>query len=95
MLSSTLRTSKLRKMSKKYYRTDHLFPKSNFITGAGTLFNLTGNFYSFNTCDTAEEADARAIESDWGVVGLDLKKVMGEISVEDIKRNSQLFECEK
>lgn len=82
-------------MSKKYYRTDYLFPKSNFITGAGTIFNVAGNTFSFNRSESGEEADFRAIESDWGVIGLDLKKVMTEITVKNVKENPQLLECEK
>lgn len=67
----------------KRYRTDFLFPKSSFITGMGSVFDLTGNYYSFNTSKTTSIADFKAIQSDWGVVGQDI-----ESSVEEVNRYS-------
>lgn len=67
-------------MSKiKRYRTDFLFPKSSFITGMGSIFDLTGNYYTFNTSKTASEADFTAIRSDWGMVGQDIEKSVNEV----------------
>lgn len=63
-------------MSKKYYATDHLFPRTNSIIGAGSVFNIAGNYFEFNYSSAAEEADSRAIESDWGVIGLDLEQAV-------------------
>ncbi len=65
-------------MSKKYYMTDHLFPRTNSIIGAGSIFNIAGNYFEFNYSSSDEEADSKAIESDWGTVGCDLEKVMAE-----------------
>ena len=45
----------------------------------GSVFDLTGNYYSFNTSKTPEQADFKAIESDWGVVGDDIKKSVDEM----------------
>jgi hypothetical protein len=42
----------------------------------GSIFNMAGNYFSFNTSSSDEEADARAIESDWGTIGLDLVKAI-------------------
>ncbi|MEJ7685102.1 MAG: hypothetical protein WKG06_46105 [Segetibacter sp.] len=63
-------------MSKKYYITDHLFPRTNSIIGAGSVFNIAGNYFSFNTSPSAEEADAKAIESDWGTIGMDIQNIV-------------------
>lgn len=68
----------MKKIYRKY-RTDFLFPNSSFITGMGSVFDLTGNYYSFNTSKTPEQADFKAIESDWGVVGDDIKKSVDEM----------------
>jgi len=62
----------------KIYRTDYLFVNTNFIIGAGSVLNLGGNYFEFNRSRTPEEADARAIESDWGVVGNDIRAAIEE-----------------
>ncbi|MDT0608018.1 hypothetical protein [Croceitalea rosinachiae] len=69
----------MKKVLRKY-RTDFLFPKSSFITGMGSAFDFTGNYYSFNTSKTPELADYKAMQSDWGMVGEDIK-----VSVDEIK----------
>lgn len=63
-------------MWKKHYTTDHLFPRTNIVIGMGSIFNIAGNYFNFNTSLSDEEADGKAIESDWGVVGLDIEKAM-------------------
>ncbi len=63
-------------MSKKYYTTDYLFPRTNSLIGAGSVFNLAGNYFQFNYSLSAEEADYKAIESDWGVIGVDLEETV-------------------
>jgi hypothetical protein len=70
-------------MSKKKYRTDYLFPKSNFLIGMGSVLDLSGSYYTFNISETEKEADRKAIESDWGMVGQDMKQAMG-VSCKDI-----------
>ncbi len=65
-------------MSKKKYRTDFLFPRTNMLIGAGSIFNLAGNYFEFNTSKTEQEADFKALENDWGVIGMDLCAVMNE-----------------
>ncbi len=54
------------------YRSDFLFPESNFLIGVGSLGNVRGNYYDFNFSESAEDADYKAILSDWGTIGLDL-----------------------
>jgi len=58
------------------YKTDFLFQKNNALVGAASAFNLAGNFFDYNTSGTENEADMKAIENDWGVVGQDLTKVI-------------------
>ena len=52
-------------MSKKKYKTGFLYPKNNGWVGAGSIFNIAGNYFDFNYSHTPEEADAKAIENDW------------------------------
>ncbi len=53
-------------------RTNFLTPETGFVIGFGSALNVAGNYYRFNTSPTAAEADARALRSDWVMVGQDL-----------------------
>jgi hypothetical protein len=57
------------------YKTNILFHRPSFIDGIGSIFNLAGNYFEFNYSKSGEEADRKAIESDWGMVGYDIRKV--------------------
>jgi hypothetical protein len=60
-------------------QTDFLVPRMTWLTGAGTVLNLAGNYYCHNVSETEEQADARALFSDWSMVGQDLQTVRSEI----------------
>jgi hypothetical protein len=59
----------------KKYRTDFLTANS-FLIGMGSIFNIAGNYFKYNSSDTAEEADGLAIANDWHVVGQDINDAM-------------------
>lgn len=72
---------------KSLSRTDYLLPKSNFLTGFGTVINIFGNYFSYNYSESDEAADAKAIYSDWSVVGKDIEKSKNRFrkkSIEDL-----------
>lgn len=79
-------------MSRKKFRTDFLSPRSHFWMGAGTVFNLPGNYFQFNKSSSEEEADFRAIESDWGVAGQDIEEAMNAIENTIKKRDKNQLE---
>lgn len=54
------------------YCSDFLFPVNNFIIGMGSVLSIWGNYFEFNTSETYQKADYKAILSDWGTTGLDL-----------------------
>jgi len=56
--------------------TDFLTPRSSVVTGMGTLLNLAGAYYVYNISPTPEEADRRALASDWEIVGQDFRHVL-------------------
>jgi len=62
--------------SETQYSTDMLFSQADFVMGAGSVLNLDGSYFKYNTSPSGEEADYIAIKSDWGVVGQDLKKAL-------------------
>ncbi len=62
----------------QYLQNLRLVTRPNFFKGAGSVFNLSGIYYMFNYTKSEEEADYRALRSDWVAVGRDLMKVMDE-----------------
>ena len=66
-------------MKNKKYITGFLFTSPSFLTGAGTVINLAGNYYEFNTCSSGIEADEMAIEHDFRMIGQDITDIMEDI----------------
>lgn len=62
--------------SKASARTDFLFARPSFGSGFARALDLCGNFDAYNSSATEEEADERAIASDWLVVGKDLREAL-------------------
>jgi len=69
----------------KQARSDFLFPQNSFLIGMGSALNLGGNYFYYNTSRTTHGADARALSSDWEVVG---KLIMD--SIHQFKANNHL-----
>lgn len=57
----------------KSYRSDRLFVSPSFLIGMGSIFNIAGNYYSYNDSQDECGADSNAIASDWGAIGLDIR----------------------
>jgi hypothetical protein len=49
-----------------------LFAESSFLEGFARVLDLGANLSLYNSSRTGEEADFRAIKSDWQIVGKDL-----------------------
>jgi len=62
--------------SVKKFKTNQLFPRTGFLTGMGSVLNISGKYFDFNYSKSDAEADAEAIASDWGMVGQDLQHVL-------------------
>ncbi|MEO5916522.1 MAG: hypothetical protein ABIS50_19960 [Luteolibacter sp.] len=56
--------------------TDFLTARSSFITGAGSAFAIAGNYFDFNRSQTPDLADARALRSDWRIIGQDMDRAI-------------------
>lgn len=65
-----------------YYKTDYLFPNMSFISGMGSIIDLSGNYFEYNLSESSEEADRKAIHSDWQVIGQDIYSVFKKINEE-------------
>jgi hypothetical protein len=64
----------------RLFKTNILFHRPSFIDGIGSIFDIAGNYYKFNDQKSGEEADRKAIESDWGVVGNDIRQATKRIN---------------
>lgn len=60
-------------------RTDFLFADESFLTGMATVLDIGGSTPNFNTSANGEEADAKAIYSDWAMVGKDISNAIEAI----------------
>lgn len=63
-------------MKTRRFTTGFLFSTPSFLSGAGSVINLAGNFYEYNSCDTGFEADEMAIENDFRMIGQDIYDVL-------------------
>ena len=62
-------------------KTDFLVAAPSLISGAGRLFDWYGQFDEYNVSRSPAEADAKAMASDWSVVGEDIRDAMAEFEV--------------
>jgi hypothetical protein len=67
------------------HRTDHLFTKRNFWTGLSSILNVFGGDKKFNTSRSSQEADIKALRSDWEMIGQDFKESMSKTLLKDFE----------
>ena len=63
-------------------RTDYLYATPSFWSGVARLLDLFGQFDTYNDSAADEVADARALYSDWHIVGQHLADAMTRIELE-------------
>lgn len=56
----------------KKVKSDFLFAQPSFSSGVARNLDLWGQFDDYNRSETSAEADAKAIASDWLVIGQDI-----------------------
>lgn len=59
-------------------RTDFLFAIPSFISGMASVLDLGATLVQYNESFTPAEADFKAMQADWGVVGMDIIAAMNE-----------------
>ena len=79
-------------MFKRKLRTDFLTSQGSLSIGAGSVFNLAGSYFIFNNSDSGAEADARALENDWYMVGQDMQQAICFYEDEVNKANAKQLE---
>lgn len=53
--------------------TFRLFARPSFIEGMGRILDMGNSLNTYNRDDAPEMADKRSLESDWRMVGRDIK----------------------
>jgi len=59
-------------------KSDFLVSSPSFASGAARLFDWYGVYDSYNRSRNGQEADAKAMFSDWRLVGQDINDAMVE-----------------
>ena len=73
-------------MEKQKFSTFYLIKRQgSFLTGLATVLNIGGNFFEYDYSESGQEADRKAIQNDWGVVGQDLEYAIGKFEKENPK----------
>jgi hypothetical protein len=68
----------------KTISSDFLFARPSFWSGVGRLLNLWGKYDQYNTSRSIEEADMRALYSDWRITGEDVRDAWVEYHKQNI-----------
>jgi len=63
---------------KKRRQTGFLYSTPSFLSGVGSVMNIAGDFYEYNTC---ENPDHTAIYNDFAMVGQDIKDAFEKIRI--------------
>ena len=63
-------------MRKSFYITVYLFSRGSFVIGMGSILSVFSPSFTFNGSSSDASADRTAIESDFGVVGKDIERVI-------------------
>lgn len=58
--------------------TDFLFAQPNFFRGFGKVLDLGSTRNVYNTSQSGQEADFKALQSDWMMIGNDIRKAIFE-----------------
>ncbi len=55
------------------FKTDFLTVTSTFLIGMGSVLNIGGDHFPYKRSATPEDADSIALESDWAIIGQDIR----------------------
>ena len=68
------------------HKTDFLFAQPGFIRGMGRALDLGSTKNVYNGSSSADEADFRALKSDWTIVGDDIRRASHQHGRKKAKR---------
>ena len=70
-------------------RPDFLFAMPSWLSGAARTLDVAGQFDEYNDSKTGQDADSRALHSDWRSVGDSILAAMARIAHESQKSTSK------
>lgn len=68
------------------YYTDFLCPNSDFLLGAGSVFNVAGQVFAYNRSCSETSADVRAIRQDFAMIGQDIRDLSDKLKSQNAKQ---------
>lgn len=77
-------------MNKKNPSSDFLFARPSAVFGQARFFDFSGSFDEYNSSETPDEADAKAMYADWAVVGDTLSSVVRKQTSEADKEEEEI-----
>jgi hypothetical protein len=69
-------------MGTKTSSSDFLFAQPSKVSGLARFFDFAGAFDAYNGSATPDEADAKAMHSDWAVVGDSIRSAACHLKAE-------------
>ena len=60
-------------MGQYFEDTGFLFAQPGFMQGVASALDIGGTLIQYNVSNTPQEADTRALASDWAITGNDIK----------------------
>ena len=66
--------------SQSFISSSNLFSTPSFLLGFAHAVDIGNTLSVYNDAASADEADLRAISSDWRLVGADISKAMGNFN---------------
>lgn len=73
MVDTFINTISPARRQRRRMKTDFLFSKPSFLSGAGSVLDIFGRPGPFNYSRSGEEADCKALYSDYGMIGQDIE----------------------
>lgn len=70
-------------MGKYIKDTGFLFASPSFLQGFASAIDLGGTLAEYNESNTPEEADIKAIASDWAITGKDIQHALTSFGKEE------------
>lgn len=64
-------------------RTDFLYARPSFLGGVARTLDLGGTLKEYNQSPDADTADAKALASDWFIVGSDIRTAINDYVKEE------------
>jgi hypothetical protein len=69
--------------------TFYLFARPSFLEGLARILDLSGSLQEYNYSKSGEQADARAISSDWEMIGEDIRTSIRTYGEEEEQKSAK------